>query len=191
VRAVEEPSSTATKVRAVSSRGLASSMPTAEKFPGSAAPPPAGCAARGRARWHAAAAAAVAEQREIARIVAASNRNLLDDRRHRQVGDGQDALGRAGHGNLAAVAERAGKCRGTPPRAPCRPQAASPPPRNQSASSRPSSRLASVTVGASPPRFVAGGPGHGPGAARPDVQAALVIEPGDRPSADADLEYCR
>ena len=41
-------------------------------------------------------------------------------------------------------------------------------------------------LGAAAP--VAGRPGHRAGAARPDIEAALIVEPGDRAAADADFE---
>ena len=52
---------------------------------------------------------------------------------------------------------------------------------------RPSTTFASVTVASLAAAAVAGGPGRGARAARPDLQAARRVEPGDRAAARADL----
>ena len=56
------------------------------------------------------AAAAVAEQGEIARIVAACNGNFLDERRHCEICDRQHALCGADGAVAAGVAERVWQC---------------------------------------------------------------------------------
>ncbi len=61
-----------------------------------------------------------------------------------------------------------------------------PPPRKSCGSSRPSTRLASVTVGASPPRAIGGRTGHRAGALRADAEGAAAVDMRDRAAAGAD-----
>ena len=132
-------------------------------------------------------AAAVAEQREIARIVAARDRDLLDNRRHSQIGDRQNAFGGADGGVGTVVAERFGD------------------PRNHRLARERGVELhfaAEEILGVQPAeqevgighrrlRAAAGipcGTRHRAGATRADTETALAIEPSDRAAADADFE---
>ena len=126
--------------------------------------------------------AAVGDQRELARVAALLRRDRAQRARHPRVRDRVDAGGELERSTGRAAPRHA--------RAPA--SASSREIVDLPVGDRPGGHVAEEDVRVGDGRVdaaaaVAGGPGRGAGAPRPDLQAARRVEPGDRAAARADL----